>query len=173
PSLLPYTTLFRSHSLAGEPRLSDHGLQEGTDLARDPVLVAEIAVHLGHRQPELRARDEASDERQRIADQVPEPPHASRGGVDLDAVLVARLGLMQQPLDAGQVERDVAITAVEAMRPRDEREPVLVRAEPPRGFGARPCETRDERPQQLALVQPRRRLRLHAGNEDDAGGGQR
>src|SRR5690606_1611227 len=80
----------------------------------------------------------------------------------------ARLGLMQKPLDARKVERDVAVFAVEAMGPGDEREPVAVVAQQPRRVGSRPRESRYERAQQLALVHAGRRLRLHAGHEDDA-----
>src|SRR5690606_24927946 len=106
-------------------------------------------------------------------DQMREPARAARRRIDLGAILVARLGLMQKPFDTRQVERDVAIAAVEAMRPRDEREPILVLAQPARRRGTDPREAGDERSQQLALVGPRRRLRLHAGNEDDAGRSQR
>src|SRR5690606_15847113 len=139
-------------ALAGEPGLADHGLQQRTDLARDAVLVAEVPVHLGHRQPELGPGDQASDERQRVADQMREPARAARRRIDLGAILVARLGLMQKPFDTRQVERDVAIAAVEAMRPRDEREPILVLAQPARRRGTDPREAGDERSQQLALV---------------------
>src|SRR5690606_29850338 len=111
---------------------------------------------------------EAAEERQRIADEMPQAPRSPRGGLDIALVVLARLGLLQDALDAGDVERDVAIAPVKSMRPRQEREAVRMRLKPARAVGPRPGETGDDRAQKLVLVQPRRRLRLHAGNEDDA-----
>src|SRR5690606_2831682 len=111
--------------------------------------------------------DETAEKRQRVADEVPEALHAPGRGVDLPQVLLGRLRLQQQAFDAGDIERDVTVAPIEPVRPGDEAEPVAVVAQQARRLGTLPRETRDHRAQQLALVRPRRRLRLQSWNEDD------
>src|SRR5690606_39495318 len=73
----------QEHALVGTPRLPQHGLQQAADLARDAVLVAEVAQHLRHRKPELGARDETAEKRQRVADEMPQALDATGRGIDL------------------------------------------------------------------------------------------
>src|SRR5690606_11327366 len=103
----------KEHALVGAPRLPQHGLQQAANLTRYAVLVAEVAQHLAHREPQLGTRDEAAEEGQRIADEMPQALDAPGRRIDLPQVLLARLGLLQQAVYARYVERDVAIAAVE------------------------------------------------------------
>jgi hypothetical protein len=135
----------------------------------DAVPVAQVARGLVHLQAGRGLSKPASEQRQRVSDHMRNALQAPRPRRELAPILFRGRLLREQLLDAGEVERDIAVRAVEKMRPCDDHERFGVLFEPTRGSGPRPREPSEQHTQQLRLINLGPRLRLQPGHEDDAG----
>ena len=110
------------HAFAVAPCGFERRAQHPAHGRADTIAILEIAVRLVHEPPSVRRREPAAEKRPSVTGEMRPAQPAVRPRRELAQILCRRLRLLEQPLDAGQVDADVAMRAVEQVGPGDEHE---------------------------------------------------
>jgi hypothetical protein len=134
----------QEHFLAVVPGLPERRSDHRADFRGNAANIVQIAARLAHGQTHLRTRDDSAETRQRIPEQMHPPPDFARERLDLGHILVRRIRLVQDCVDARFIERDVSVATVKAVGPGHERQTARIGSQLSRRLRPRPGQTRQE-----------------------------